>query len=372
MDGQRLVYQFVDVPKDVMIDCPMIDGQRTGNAQQQQQHQANQANGMAGSNSITTTGNNLERSPMRPIAFQGTQVGSDSHPSADRNLLSPLVDLRANGLLQQQDPHDPHATSATSPPPPTQSIVSQPKTSNMVQQVANTSDSSVVENVSVKLEPNRLDGSSSTSESLISRHNYDSCNQANDQLNPFEALSLRNLSVTGGAIGIRPNATSNGNSIHNESDLNNNHPIDERNDNNNHNDSGPKLESVDNTISSVELSQQQQQQSAQQQTTLTKVQHLIQHTPHLPIVSMNGTSTTTATGNSTTPSTIPVPNDCSNNQSEQVEQTVIHNGGGVQLHHHIHLHPHQHHHQPQSMTTNNTNNNNTTSHSQQQQQYANV
>lgn len=23
MDGQRLVYQFVDVPKDVMVDCPM-------------------------------------------------------------------------------------------------------------------------------------------------------------------------------------------------------------------------------------------------------------------------------------------------------------------------------------------------------------
>lgn len=35
MDGQRLVYQFVDVPKDVMIDCPM-DAKATGGQQQAQ------------------------------------------------------------------------------------------------------------------------------------------------------------------------------------------------------------------------------------------------------------------------------------------------------------------------------------------------
>lgn len=48
MDGQRLVYQFVDVPKDVMIDCPMdmkLNGQQqqqqpNGTAHQQQQQAA--------------------------------------------------------------------------------------------------------------------------------------------------------------------------------------------------------------------------------------------------------------------------------------------------------------------------------------------
>lgn len=50
VDGQRLVYQFVDVPKDVMIDCPM--DMKMNGGQQQQQPQAAvsgspQANGVA-------------------------------------------------------------------------------------------------------------------------------------------------------------------------------------------------------------------------------------------------------------------------------------------------------------------------------------
>lgn len=42
VDGQRLVYQFVDVPKDVMVDCPMDMKMQQARSQQQQQSQQDQ------------------------------------------------------------------------------------------------------------------------------------------------------------------------------------------------------------------------------------------------------------------------------------------------------------------------------------------
>ena len=88
MDGQRLVYQFVDVPKDVMIDCPM-DMKVGGAGQQARQQQV--GGGGVGQQPPADGGLKF------PLLDQDEQLGSCSSPVIQSSLSSDSSQSHLNG-----------------------------------------------------------------------------------------------------------------------------------------------------------------------------------------------------------------------------------------------------------------------------------